>query len=133
MKYLYSRGSYISPTFNLCIAKYALKKRQGNKCLQFHMDKIIESVLHTQLIKQESCLLMVVNTMAGTRGATMDCTEDGRTTRQMNPGFQKRLPHQPRLLHEKQTNHILFKPLLFWVFPLQHPNKFSNISGIHNS
>ena len=65
------------------------------------MDKSIESVLHTQLAKQESCPLMVVNTMAGTRGVTLDCIEDGRTTRQMNPGFQKRLPHQPILLHKK--------------------------------
>ena len=99
------------------------------------MDKSIESVLHTQLAKQESCPLMVVNTMAGTRGVTLDCIEDGRTTRQMNPGFQKRLPHQPRLLHEKgkKKPRILFKPLLFGAFPLQHPNQFSNILGIHTS
>lgn len=44
---------------------------------------------------------MVGNTVAGPREVTLDCTEDGRTTRQMNPGFQKRLSHQPRLLHEK--------------------------------
>ena len=74
------------------------------------MDKIIESVLHTQLAKQESCPLMVVNTMARTRGVTLDCIEDGRTTRQMNPGFQKRLLHQPRLLHEKEKkkNHASY-------------------------
>lgn len=139
---IYTIKSHMSVLHLIYVLPNMLWKRQGSKCLQLPMDKTIESVLHTQLTKQESCLLMVGNTVAGPRGVTLDCTEDGRTTRQMNPGFPKRLSHQPRLLHEKekQTNKkkntkpsILFKPLLFWVFPLQHPNQFSNILGIHTS
>lgn len=54
LNYLYNRVSYVSPTFNLCIAKYALK-RQGSKCLQLPMDKTIESVLHTQPCYESHC------------------------------------------------------------------------------
>ena len=53
--------------------------------------------------------------MTGARGATLDHAEDGRTG-QVEAGVQKRLPYQPRLLHEEETNIILFKPLLFGVF-----------------
>lgn len=53
--------------------------------------------------------------MTGARGATLDHAEDGRTG-QVEAGVQKRPPYQPRLLHEEETNIILFKPLLFGVF-----------------
>ena len=66
---------------------------------------------------------MDMNTMAGNRGVTSDRVEDGRTTRQMKPGSQPGHHISQDFYMRKKETCILFKPLLFWVFPLQQPNQ----------
>lgn len=97
---IYTIESHMSVLHLIYVLPNMLWKRQGSKCLQLPMDKTIESVLHTQLTKQESCLLMVGNTVAGPR--SYPGLYWGWQNNKANESWlSKRLSHQPRLLHEK--------------------------------
>ena len=134
-KYLYNKVSHISPTFNLCIAKYALKKRQGSNVFSFIWIKVLNLFfihnlqsrraarwwLWTQWQELEE-LPWTVLRMAEQRGRWILAFKRGY-----------RISQDFYIRKEKKKPRILFKPLLFGAFPLQHPNQFSNILGIHTS